>query len=312
MPSSARLRTPQSTHACTPARARRDRIGKTGPWPSPRTPPRPPSPVLAAPSPHRHRAGLAMSPSPGARRVAEYLASCRTSGQERTGPTPSASLAAAHGVEPCAAVAPPRRPSRARAEAPARFAQTPRRTPCTPISTSRRRTHERETLARRRAAPPPRPRRRPTRTPYAGRPSGLLAPTRGARIGAPCRPATQASRAITAGETPRAAALFLLGHFVEHRAGGLVVAREGGSAWTHMSPHARVAAKRSSGSGAARHLETRPHGGLHRSPPHRLPPDRLRLASGWPSRSADHEEPRPQLGSGDPVRPAVKEGFSFI
>jgi hypothetical protein len=73
----------------------------------------------------------------------------------------------------------------------------------------------------------------------------------------------------------------------------------------------RVAANKSAGSGAARHQETGPHGGLHRSPPHRLPPDRLRLASGWPNRSAGQGEPRPQLGSGDPVRPAVKEGIFF-
>jgi hypothetical protein len=118
----ARTRAPQHARAATVK-------AKPGLGPSLRAPPRPPSPVLAAPSPRRRRAGLTISPSPCARRVEEYLAPYRTPGQERTGPTSSASLASAHGVEPCAAVAPPRHPLRARAETLARFAQTHQRTP---------------------------------------------------------------------------------------------------------------------------------------------------------------------------------------
>jgi hypothetical protein len=126
----ARTRAPQHSRVATVK-------AKPGLGPSLRAPPRPPSPVLAAPPPCR--GGHVTEPlCPPCRGIP--LAPCRTPGQGRTGPTSSASLAATPGVEPCAAVAPPRHPSRARAETPARFAQTHQRTPCTPISTSRRRT----------------------------------------------------------------------------------------------------------------------------------------------------------------------------
>jgi hypothetical protein len=80
---------------------------------------------------------------------------------------------------------------------------------------------------------------------------------------------------------------------------------------THERLHTRAAAGRSAGSGAARLSQPRPHRGPHRGQPHRQPPDRLRLASGEPSPTAGHGGPRPQLGSGDPVRPVGWEGFSF-
>jgi hypothetical protein len=140
------------------------------------------------------------------------LAPCRDPGQECAGPTSGASLAAAHGVEPCAAVAPPRHPSRARAETPARSAQAHQRTPVhthlhfTPPYPAREKPLHTAAPHRRRAHAGD---RRARRTPAALAVSEP--PTRGARVGAPCRPATQASMAITAGETPRAAALFSLG-----------------------------------------------------------------------------------------------------
>jgi hypothetical protein len=54
-----------------------------------------------------------------------------------------------------------------------------------------------------------------------------------------------------------------------------------------------------------------PHGGLHSGQPHRLLPDRLRLASSWLSRSAGRGDPGricdPGIPCGQPW-----EGFFFL
>jgi hypothetical protein len=138
--------------------------------------------------------------------------------------------------------------------------------------------------------------------PCPGRHGGFLSPNPGSSRRNTSHTDHPGAEAATADETRRAAVLF-------HRAGDPVVTREGNSPWAQVSPHARVAAERSPGSGAARRSEPGAHRGPHRSPPHRPPPDRLRLAISGPSRTAGHGKPRPQLGSGDPVRPVKRGGF---
>jgi hypothetical protein len=60
-----------------------------------------------------------------------------------------------------------------------------------------------------------------------------------------------------------------------------------------------------------RHSGRGPRAWPHHGQPHRQPPDRLRLASGEPRPTAGHGGPWPQLGSGDPVRPAGWGWFYF-